>query len=656
MLKKIWMLALVLCFVLCASACAEEFVCPFKGEGTQENPYLIETKEDLFQFAALMNDDDLYLDYYSLHYRLTADIALNDGSNYEEWGENPPETVWTPIGYYHSFRGVFDGSGHTISGLYINLPAGKELEPGKNDWYNDMFSFGLFGSTQGEIRNLNVVNAYVHPVRGERKPETGIIAGSNTGIISGCSAEGILICEGLSGGIAASSGGGTIEDCSFIGKIFVRDSNEVGGIAGYGGYIRNCSVSAQITCETLDDLLKAQAGIGGIAGTMSGDKTIENCTFNGEIISGDHAGGIVGMMSDGLVGENPNVVLRNCTNYGSVTAYEEAGGIVGYIFSRNGSGQIRLDGCTNFGNVRSKMEDLPATGGIVGYVMIHKNGDVVITGCTNEAALSCSYPGGIVSQLMQWGGKILIENCTNKGAITGEFLYAGGILCHTQPIGSDWTVNINGCVNEGDITTDHNAGGIVCFTFSVNESNSAMNITNCINRGNLRSGGINNYMGGILGVNAFSKVPVTISGCVNEGDLEYTRDVQVDAETLSGTLITLARISGGIVGYNGTAPFFSVDSGERRLNNINVEDAYLNIVNCSSTGKFIHKEARFADDVTEELLEKWNLSGYENVLNFFPALEGGIVGTIADQENYSVNISGCSYENIEREYDDWNRF
>ncbi len=59
------------------------------------------------QLAAMINDDELFDDYYDSHYQLTADIALNDCASFDAWDENPPENIWTPIGYYHSFDGVF---------------------------------------------------------------------------------------------------------------------------------------------------------------------------------------------------------------------------------------------------------------------------------------------------------------------------------------------------------------------------------------------------------------------------------------------------------------------------------------------------------------------------------------------------------------------
>ena len=321
--------------------------------------------------------------------------------------------------------------------------------------------------------------------------------------------------------------------------------------------------------------------------------------------------------------------------------------------------EVWVEGCTNNGDIHTLDSDgVCAVGGIVGYILTEEEDSyVTITGCTNEAELCDNMPGGIVGRIMQNGGNVRIEKCTNKGSITGEGSYAAGILCRIQQWGGNWNIAIDSCINKGDITTNANAGGIVCFAYSVdNEPDCALTISDSINRGNLTSDGINNYIGGILGVDALACVPVNISDCINEGDLEYSRDVLVDAETLSGALVILSRTSGGIVGYVGTAPYITVNSGERTLDNINGDEAYLCIDNCASTGKFIHKEAAFADDVDETIIENWNKSGVDNVLNYFIALEGGIIGTVADEDAYSVKISNCSYANADREVDDWNRF
>lgn len=657
MLKKIWIAIFALCLALCAAACAEGIEFTLAGEGTQESPYQIATADELAQFAAVMNDDEAYGDYYDCYFLLTADIALNDISGFDVWEENPPANSWTPIGYYHSFKGVFDGNGHKISGLYIDQAVCKD----ENNHVMD--KLGLFGTVGGEIKNLTVERAFVYPKDAEvdsASLSAGILAGRSSGVIRNCAVEGVVICEGYEhGGIAGSAS--EVIDCSFTGKMIEKAGQTVsfiGGIAGSGSDIRGCSVSAQIICEEDEDVLIPHATIGGIVGicqSFGSEDVIENCSFDGQIVSASYAGGIVGHAGAGSFKyEGGKTIIRSCTNSGSITAAVDAGGVVGLVLDPNDLSEVRVDGCINRGEVRSLDTETCAVGGIVGHIDTRHAGPVTVANCVNEAELRASMPGGIVGQIMQNSGNVLIEMCTNRGTIYGEGSYTAGILCHIQQWGGNWNIAIDQCINEGDINACRNAGGIVCFAFSTYDENCAMSISNCINRGDLRSEGTNNYMGGILGVDAMAYVPVSITGCANEGDLEYTSEVVVDAETLSGALVTLSRTSGGIVGYVGTAPYITLNSGERNLNNINVEGAYLNITDCSSTGKFIHKEAAFAADVDGELLDKWKQSGVDNVLDYFIALNGGIVGTIADQEAYSMIVTDCHFENVERAYDDWN--
>lgn len=184
MLKKMWIVLLALSLTLCVAACAEGVEFTLAGEGTPESPYLIATADELAQLAAVMNDEDVYIDYNDCNYLLTADIVLNDVSGFADWATNPPANVWTPIGYYHSFHGVFDGNGYTISGLYIDQPI-TQIE---YDGYSRLIdTFGLFGNVAGEVKNLTIKNAYVYPKdveldKGESL-EVGILAGSSSGVI-----------------------------------------------------------------------------------------------------------------------------------------------------------------------------------------------------------------------------------------------------------------------------------------------------------------------------------------------------------------------------------------------------------------------------------------------------------------------------------------
>ena len=127
-----------------------------RGEGTESNPYLIETAENLAFLAYMVNTG---FETKGLHFELTTDIDLN-GSE---------DQLWVPIGlgnnYFYedgcervidysvpnnSFRGHFDGGNHKIYNLYIK----------------DSSFGGLFGSAEEpcEIKNVSVESGYIQNV------------------------------------------------------------------------------------------------------------------------------------------------------------------------------------------------------------------------------------------------------------------------------------------------------------------------------------------------------------------------------------------------------------------------------------------------------------------------------------------------------------
>lgn len=135
------------------------------GSGTEEDPYIIMTAEQLAYFAQSVNSGDRYYDTYI---RMDSDIQLNDTTDWEYWGQTDengsiisPVNVWTPIGEICWFYGVFDGNGHTVSGVYIN---------------NEKNCQGLFGECNGTIKNVGVLDSYIHGSGNVG----GIIAGNGT--------------------------------------------------------------------------------------------------------------------------------------------------------------------------------------------------------------------------------------------------------------------------------------------------------------------------------------------------------------------------------------------------------------------------------------------------------------------------------------------
>ena len=120
------------------------------GYGTEKNPYLIATAE---QLDAVRKDLDA-------HYKLIADIDLSKWGNWVPIGGTPAFGAGT--NKYNkaqygagAFKGSFDGNGHVISGMTIKV---KEVTPFMQEKSNDRF-YGLFGIIGGAtIKNLGLVN------------------------------------------------------------------------------------------------------------------------------------------------------------------------------------------------------------------------------------------------------------------------------------------------------------------------------------------------------------------------------------------------------------------------------------------------------------------------------------------------------------------
>jgi len=180
---------------------------------------------------------------------------------------------WTPIGtdYDNSYKGTFDGGGHTITGLTFTT----------NDKYAGLFGWlGNFGNAAGTVKNVVM--------------------------------DGIQItCNhrlGYAGGVAGFSWG-TIENCSVSGSI--SGTVSVGGVVGAqrDRSITGCSSSATV---------KGTLNVGGVAGQTSFGATLTACYATGNvIIEIDRTQNISG---GGLVGFNDGISLLSCYATGNVTS------------------------------------------------------------------------------------------------------------------------------------------------------------------------------------------------------------------------------------------------------------------------------------------------------------------------------------------------
>ena len=192
---------------------------------------------------------------------------------------------WTPIGtdYDNSYKGTFDGGGHTITGLTFTT--------------NDEYA-GLFGwlNRAGTVKNV---------------------------VMEGVQITSNQIYGGSIGGVVGYSWG-TIENCSVSGS--VSGTVYVGGVVGVqiGGSITGCSSSATV---------KGTVDVGGVAGQTNSSATLTACYATGNVtIEINPAKNIAG---GSLVGMNAGSSLLACyatgnvTSTGSSTGYMHIGGFLG---------------------------------------------------------------------------------------------------------------------------------------------------------------------------------------------------------------------------------------------------------------------------------------------------------------------------------------
>ncbi len=282
----------------------------FDGEGTEEEPYEINSDKDLKLLAYHVANEEVdgYEGYY---FALTRDISLSDTAS------------WLPIGYFTEagdsepkpFKGNFNGQGYRVYNLKIS------------DTTQDYA--GLFGSIHGAvIENLTVdgqVNAH---------SKAALLVGeTNDSTISNCSSRGQVRGVGVIGGIVGEAYDSVILECTntagVLGGTDADGVNEAyaGGICGSA----QSSFMSDCTSDTTDSYsaLYSEGYVGGIAGNIY-ETEIYNTYVEGKVgsTSADYIGGLVGRMQSGQV---KNGRFAGTIGASTSSTLKTAGLFVGYI-------------------------------------------------------------------------------------------------------------------------------------------------------------------------------------------------------------------------------------------------------------------------------------------------------------------------------------
>jgi len=292
------------------------------GTGEPNDPYLIDTAEQLNTIGAEPNDWDK-------HFKLMADIDLS-GYSYER-AVIAPDTNDVNGGFQGTaFNGVFDGNGHTISHLTI-----------EGDSY-----LGLFGRLEygGAISNLGLETVDVNGTGND----VGCLAGRNSGRITSCYSTGTA-----SGDWSWSIGGlvgdndGMISNCHSTGA--VSGQNHIGGLVGFN---YDGMITSSYSTGSVKGLFRTS--VNDNAGGLVGENywgTISNCYSNSSVSGNLSAGGLVGVNGG---------TISNCYSTGAVSSQSHVGGLVGWgsvtssFWDIEASGQSSSDG--GIGKTTSEMQ------------------------------------------------------------------------------------------------------------------------------------------------------------------------------------------------------------------------------------------------------------------------------------------------------------
>lgn len=229
-----------------------------------DGSYTVTSADGLMNIAELVNGGK-------------TDINITLDKNIDLTGKD-----WTPIGtsFDNSYKGTFDGGGHTITGLAVTT--------------NDQF-VGLFGYLNRAGTVKNVVMEGVLITSNHMFGCTGGVVGYSWGTIENCSVSGSVSGTDCVGGVVGSQKAGSIIGCST--SATVKGTHYVGGVAGEKwGSMTACYATGNVTLEIASQ--KNNFG-GGVVGLNGGSRVLAcyatgNVTSTGSSTGNVHIGGLFG--------------------------------------------------------------------------------------------------------------------------------------------------------------------------------------------------------------------------------------------------------------------------------------------------------------------------------------------------------------------------
>ena len=352
---------------------------PFwKGEGTQNSPYELTSKEEFM----LMNDKDAVIDS-STYFMIMNDIDLGSYTSFSFHGnlsgkknaanENPVLTISNSAGLFTSITGGGDAPDGS-DGVII-----KDLTIAGTVYSERGYVGGLAGGIgAGSVVTLqNITNRATVTATSTNRSAGGLIGrlygGNMPLVVIKCRNEAAVTSAGKAGGLVGSSEGNLrgmkFTNCSNIGTVTATAGAAAGIVAGHdSGYydLENCYNGGTITAHD-----------GTASGLANASLNAVNCTNSGNVTStSGPASGIIGTGSAtrcvntdkaeieghygaaGIVYDAHYRDVEFCANFGKVTAAAGNGaakraygialsGVINNCFTYNKTTHVSVAGTTS---------------------------------------------------------------------------------------------------------------------------------------------------------------------------------------------------------------------------------------------------------------------------------------------------------------------
>ncbi len=295
------------------------------GSGTEADPYIIATVQHLQNLAFVVNEQGETLE--GIFLRQTADLDLA-GADFQGIASG---AIGTKAYEKRSFSGHYDGGGHTISNLHIDLFA-LQASGAPAVTASQYCCVGLFGAINAgaSVSSVTLKDAYVRGF---------------------CYVGGVV-------GYAYGAGNTYVSNCHVSGTVCSADTTGANYVGGVVGYVNSADTLCMDACS-MQGTVNAFQYAGGIAAY---GRVRVSCSVNSAAVTTSsptygYIGGITGYATGGS--------YVDCLNVGTLTGFKTLGGIAGQS-SASATNQLVITRCLNIGRIMPRSTDTGVAGAVVG--------------------------------------------------------------------------------------------------------------------------------------------------------------------------------------------------------------------------------------------------------------------------------------------------